>query len=79
MDSIIIGYCDHCSSYFIVLDNQINCGIFRHGVYKTNLNQPIPPHLDKKSCDELVQQGKIYGCGKPLRWDGTKFNKCDYI
>jgi len=75
----IVGHCEWCSTWFIVLANQINCGIFRHGVYKKNLNQPMNPHAPQKECETLVAAGKIYGCGKPLRWDGNKFHKCDYI
>lgn len=45
---------------------QVNCGIFRHGVdNKTNVQ--IPPHLDKVSCDKLFAEGRLYGCGKPFK------------
>jgi len=27
----------------------------------------IPPHLPKIECDKLVEEDKIYGCGKPFQ------------
>ena len=72
--------CPHCGEYIII--EEINCAIFRHGIYKTNFEQ-INPHLPKKQCDELINKKLIYGCGKPFRieknnnlWVGII---CDYI
>ena len=70
--------CPHCGSMIQVEKNQIRCTIFRHGYYKET-NQQIPPHGSKQLCDQLFSQGKIYGCGKPFRFDGKKVQKCDYI
>lgn len=47
--------------------------------------QQIPPHASKRTCDELVAQGLIWGCGKPFklirgasgRVETAKI--CDYI
>lgn len=58
--------CPHCDGTVEVLRSQFNCMIFRHGTYKAN-NNPIPPHLDKASCDQLAIEDKIYGCGKPFK------------
>lgn len=74
-----VGYCEWCSTWFVVPKNALNCQIFRHGVYKSDLKQSMNPHASQKECDELVASGKIYGCGKPLRFDGIKTVKCDYI
>jgi hypothetical protein len=72
--------CPHCEEYVII--EQINCAIFRHGIFKENFNQ-INPHLSKNECEQLVAKNLIYGCGKPFRiekingiWTGIK---CDYI
>jgi hypothetical protein len=72
--------CPHCEEYIII--EQINCAIFRHGVFKNNLQQ-INPHLPKNECIELKDKDLIYGCGKPFRieikdniWIGII---CDYI
>lgn len=72
--------CPHCEEYVII--EQINCAIFRHGVFKSGMIQ-INPHLSKLDCDNLVENNLIYGCGKPFRlvkendvWVGIK---CDYI
>lgn len=72
--------CHHCEEYIII--EQINCAIFRHGIYKLNFTQ-INPHLSKNKCDELISNNLIYGCGKPFRveqnndvWIATI---CEYI
>lgn len=72
--------CPHCKQYVII--EQINCAIFRHGIYKNNLQQ-INPHMPKIECEELKNNDLIYGCSKPFRLD--KKNdiwialECDYI
>ena len=79
---MIYVVCPHCNFYVEIVE--INCAIFRHGVYKIT-NHQIPPHLDKKTCDELIQLDLIYGCGKPFKlWYDTDKNEwtaniCDYI
>lgn len=72
-----IGKCPHCKSKFIVYKTELGCQIFRHGVYKDS-NQPINPHAPKEFCDQMVKEGKIWGCGKPFKYDGTKAEVCDY-
>jgi hypothetical protein len=72
--------CPHCKEYIII--EKLNCGIFRHGVIKTN-GQQINPHASKEMCDDLLKKNLIYGCGKPFRiiQNGEKFEIqiCDYI
>lgn len=62
MDDLFIT-CPHCGGLIQII--QINCRIFRHGVYITTGNQ-IHPHLPKSDCEQLVACNKIYGCGKPF-------------
>jgi len=57
--------CLHCQEPFVIAHNDFNCRILRHGVYKHTL-QPIDPHASKEVCDKLINDGLIYGCGKPL-------------
>lgn len=77
---MLIIQCPHCLCEVEI--EQINCGIFRHGVYIHNM-QNIPPHSPKSQCDELVKKELIYGCGKPFTV--KKINNiisveiCDYI
>jgi len=59
----IIIECPHCKD--LILINEINCSIFRHGVLKLNGEQ-INPHASKPECDLLFEQNLIYGCGKPF-------------
>jgi hypothetical protein len=83
MNEIIISLCPHCFSEFLVYESDINCGIFRHGVFIDNGEQ-IPPHLNKEMCDQLAKENKIIGCGKPFKIyksDSGEFTVeiCDYI
>jgi len=55
--------CPHCTILIEILE--LNCRIFRCGIYKKNLKQ-IDPHLPKNECDNLFKDKKIYGCGKPF-------------
>lgn len=56
--------CPHCRGIVEIL--QINCGIFRHGIFKQN-GQQLDPHLPKHVCDMVYSNGLILGCGKPFR------------
>lgn len=72
--------CPHCHEYVII--EEINCGIFRHGFFKTN-NEQINPHAQKDECDNYIIFNLIYGCGKPFKiiFIDNKYNIeiCDYI
>jgi hypothetical protein len=73
--------CPHCKEFIWI--EQINCGIFRHGVLKTNMVQ-IHPHSPKALCDYYVLHDKIIGCGKPFQITLNENNEfivsiCDYI
>jgi hypothetical protein len=61
---------------------ELNCRIFRHGVFKASGAQ-VNPHAPKAECDELFEKNMIYGCGKPFQiiQDGDAFKAilCDYI
>ena len=72
--------CPHCQVQVIILE--VNCQIFRHGVYKDNGEQ-LSPHASKEECDRAFVEGRIYGCGKPFRIDIVEekwiASSCDYI
>ena len=55
--------CPHCNLFVHI--ERINCGIFRHGVFKDNMQQ-IDPHLPEEYCKRLIEEDKIIGCGKPF-------------
>ena len=65
----------------LILIEAINCGIFRHAVYKTG--SELNPHSSKELCLSLLSKNELYGCGQPFRvrveGDGTLVEKCDYI
>lgn len=77
-DQIVL--CPRCDNYIEILD--INCGIFRHAVYKIGLNQ-MNPHASEIECEKAIEEQTIYGCGKPFRINKIenelKIEKCDYI
>ena len=73
----LIITCPHCDDPIII--DQLNCKIFRHGVFKKT-NQQINPHASKIECDEYLTNDLIYGCGKPFRIiDNNTVEICDYI
>ena len=76
----LIINCPHCNE--LILIEELNCKIFRHGVFKLS-NQQINPHSSKSDCDNFVVNDLIYGCGKPFKISISD-NKylveiCDYI
>lgn len=76
----MIIICPHCNGSIII--EEINCGIFRHGII-IQTGEQIPPHSSKNICDELLANKLIYGCGKPFQiiMDNKEIiiQKCDYI
>ena len=69
--------CPHCQG--IVQIEEINCRIFRHGVFISSGLQ-VPPHESKENCDKYSELGLIYGCGKPFMLSDTlEALVCDYI
>lgn len=73
--------CPHCQGAILIRKNEINCGIFRHGLLKDGT--PMNPHSPKEECDRLFETSQIYGCGKPfrvfLRSNELLIETCDYI
>ena len=68
--------CPNCSLMIEVL--QVNCNVFRCGVYKDSLLQ-INPHLPEAQCKQLVKENKIYGCGFPFMLHDNKLVPCAWI
>jgi hypothetical protein len=73
--------CPHCNTFIFILE--LNCKIFRHGVFIAT-GQQIDPHCPKELCEMYLEKGLIYGCGKPFRIietgeHGWKAEQCDYI
>jgi hypothetical protein len=71
-----IYICPHCKEYVYI--EELNCCIFRHGVYKSTYQQ-INPHMPKLECDKLKELDLIYGCGKPFKYQNNNIVECDYI
>lgn len=75
---IIVVVCPHCEEYIVI--QEINCNIFRHGVFK-HTGEQIPPHSSKEECDKYASTQQIYGCGKPFTVDKETLlaTKCGYV
>lgn len=73
-DSLIVFPCPHCNLQTSVFKRDINCGIFRHAVWKKN-NLPIPPHAKKEAVDNWLKTSIIVGCGKQFKLKLDKDNK----
>lgn len=58
--------CPHCQGNIIIMESEINCGIFRHAIYKSS-GQQISPHAPKEECDKLIEQNEIFGCARPFQ------------
>ena len=76
----MIVYCPNCKKPILL--ESLNCNIFRHGVFKSNLQQ-MNPHETKENCMKFKKEKIIYGCGKPFTTkiikNKLKAIKCDYI
>jgi hypothetical protein len=70
--------CPHCNLLCQVLERDVKCRIFRHAVYKTDMRF-VHPHSPKDVCDSLINDGLVWGCGKPFQMEGDKIVKCGYI
>lgn len=82
IDNFYIFNCPHCNQKIQVGKDEVNCRIFRCGIYKNNC-KPIPPHTSKDECDRLKNNNLIYGCSKPFKFVTidkiNSINICDYI
>lgn len=79
MDDYIIITCPHCTELILIYRQDINCRIFRHAVYKQT-NEQVNPHLDKLSCDQLIEHEMVHGCCKPFRLSLENIPEiCEYI
>jgi len=66
--------CPHCHIGIEIAE--VNCGIFRCGIFKDSYKQ-IPPHLSEAEC--IALRDLIYGCSRPFRLVDGKLEPCDYI
>lgn len=65
MEEYIILICPHCNHPLQIYKQEINCGIFRHGIYKNGTQ--LDPHASKEICDKFLSEEQGFGCGKPFR------------
>ena len=81
-DENVLVLCPNCKLMIFVYLKEFNCRIFRHGIYKKNMQQ-IDPHLPKTECNRLKREDLIIGCGKPFMLvntvSGIIARKCEYI
>ena len=87
MSAVDIVYrfaCPHCGIQTDVNKRDVNCAVFRCGVWKhphPHAGQGINPHMPKHECDAIASQ--VYGCTKPfqlvVRNGNPWIEPCDYI
>ena len=70
--------CPNPACHMAIIVEELNCAIFRCGIFKDTYQQ-IPPHLTKKDCLDLIEKKLIYGCATPFRVVNRKAEICDYI
>ena len=70
--------CPHCHIMCQVPRSEIRCTVFRHAVFKKNM-EFVPPHASRKICEEWISKDEVWGCAKPFKFNGRKVEKCDYI
>ena len=56
----IVVACPACNDTLLI--EQLNCGIFRHGVNSATM-RPIDPHSSKEQVVQMMREGKLIGCG----------------
>ena len=80
IESSYLFDCPHCNGTIEVKKNEINCCIFRHGIFKST-GQPVNPHMPKAQCERLVINDIVYGCCKPFQFfpNEKMIKPCDYI
>jgi hypothetical protein len=79
-DPFYVFDCPHCGMVVQVPRDGLNCQIFRLGVFRSNPDEQIPPHASRAECERLLQEGLIYGCGRPFIYrGGATAQICDYI
>jgi len=74
--------CPHCDQQILIMSNEINCAIFRHGAFKDTGSQ-VNPHETKEICDKLFDSNAVHGCCKPFKLVQNENNYvaeiCDYV
>ena len=71
----MVNKCPHCSIQIDIV--KINCGIFRCGLYvlKNGKIKQIPPHSNEEKVKKIFNKYKVYGCGKPFKYNNGKMVK----
>lgn len=62
MENIV--FCPKCDGPIII--EQLNCGIFIHGVCKVNHTQ-VNPHSNTEEVKIMLYDDKIWGCGQQFK------------
>lgn len=86
-DDFLLFNCPNpqCNQLIYVKIKEINCQIFRCGIFIGN-NQQVAPHSSKSDCDKYLENNMIYGCARPFYFVKNLENVfssyvilCDYI
>lgn len=58
--------CPQCKMLFMIHESELACCIARHGTDLSGV--PINPHASEEVCMQLLESGKMLGCGCPVRF-----------
>ena len=70
--------CPHCSGLIEVESSNVNCGIFRHAIFK-DTHDFVQPHSTEIECESYINNNSVYGCCKPFKIENMQAVICDYI
>lgn len=65
--------CPNCQGLVEIIE--VNCGIFRHAIYKDG--NPVNPHMTQAEYEK--NKDKILGCGLPFQFFNGSLVKCAWI
>ncbi len=66
-EDVLKFLCPHCEDEIEVLKREINCGIFRHAIFKVPPHSAAnQPHAPEVVCQKAVLEGSVHGCAKPF-------------
>jgi len=77
-DNVWYFDCIWCNNKIAVEDSEVRCTIFRHAVFKKNM-EFVPPHASKNQCEQWLNDESVWGCAKPFIFNRNTVKKCDYI
>lgn len=74
---VLLLPCPHCGGGVLIPKEWLNCMIFRHA--QMTDGSEVGPHASRAELDALLAQGRVRGCGRPVRYNQGVLEVCDYL